>query len=73
VRVIADSLLEAATRLIDDLLDDDHELVTLIAGDGADEVTTALVVAHVEESHPHVEVEVHQGGQPLYPYFVGIE
>ena len=73
VRVIAGSLLEATTRLLDELLDDDHELVTLIAGDQADEFTTARVVAHVEESHPHVEVEVHEGGQPLYPYFVGIE
>ncbi len=73
VRVIAGSLLEATTRLLDELLGDDHELVTLIAGDGADEVTTAVIVAHVEDSHPHVEVEVHEGGQPLYPYFVGIE
>jgi hypothetical protein len=73
VRVIASSLLEATTRLLDELLDGDHELVTLIAGDDADEITTARVVAHVEESHPHVEVEVHEGGQPLYPYFVGIE
>ena len=73
VRVIAGSLLEAVTRLLDELLDDDHELVTLIAGDEADELPTASIVAHVEESHPHVEVEVHDGGQPLYPYFVGIE
>jgi hypothetical protein len=73
VRVIAGSLLEATTRLIDELLDGDHEIVTLIAGDDADEFTTARVVAHVKESHPHVEVEVHEGGQPLYPYFVGIE
>lgn len=73
VRVIAGSLLEATTRLLDELLDGDHEIITLIAGDDADEFTTARVVAHVKESHPHVEVEVHEGGQPLYPYFVGIE
>ncbi len=73
VRVIAGSLLEATTRLLDELLDGDHEIITLIAGDDADEFTTARVVAHVKESHPHVAVEVHEGGQPLYPYFVGIE
>ena len=58
---------------VDELLDGDHEIITLIAGDDADEFTTARVVAHVKESHPHVAVEVHEGGQPLYPYFVGIE
>ncbi len=73
VRVIAGSLIEAASRLLDDLLDDDHELVTLIAGEDADEASTAAVVAHVAEHHGHVDVEVHEGGQPLYPYFVGIE
>ena len=73
VRGIAGSLIEAASRLLDDLLDDDHELVTLIAGEDADEASTAAVVAHVAEHHGHVEVEVHEGGQPLYPYFVGIE
>ena len=55
------------------LLVDDHELVTLIAGADADEATTAAVVAWVEAEYPDVEVEVHDGGQPLYPYFLGVE
>ena len=24
-------------------------------------------------AHPQVEVEVHEGGQPLYPYLIGVE
>ena len=24
-------------------------------------------------AHPHVEVEVHEGDQPLYPYLIGVE
>jgi len=27
----------------------------------------------VADAHPHVEVEVHRGDQPLYPYLIGVE
>ncbi len=55
------------------LVEDDHELVTVIAGEDADEATTAAVVAWFAAEHPDVDVEVHDGGQPLYPYYLGIE
>ena len=28
---------------------------------------------HLGLEHPHVEVEVHEGGQPLYPFLIGVE
>ncbi|MCS5683646.1 MAG: DAK2 domain-containing protein, partial [Acidimicrobiales bacterium] len=73
VEVIAGSLVEATTRLLDRLLDREHELVTLIAGADAAEESTDEVVSWLRTEHPSVEVEVHQGGQPLYPYYLGIE
>ncbi len=73
VLVIADSLFEATTGLLERIVDGDHELVTLIAGAEADEATTAAVVSWVEAQHPGVEVETHFGGQPLYPYYLGVE
>ena len=50
-----------------------HEIVTLIAGADAVEATTAAIVSWLEAEHPGIEVEVHEGGQPLYPYFLGVE
>ena len=29
--------------------------------------------ARLEAAHPEVEVEVHHGGQPLYPFLLGVE
>ncbi len=66
-------MLEAATGLLDAMLDDEHELLTVIAGVEADEDETAALEAWVAEHHPDVEVEVHEGGQPLYPYYFGLE
>ncbi|MED5393889.1 MAG: hypothetical protein VYA26_05485 [Actinomycetota bacterium] len=47
--------------------------MTVIAGEDADEATTAAVVAWLATEHPGLDVEVHDGGQPLYPYYLGIE
>ena len=72
VQVITDSLFKATTQLIGQLIDD-HELVTLIAGAEAEDTITEEIVSWIEEKHPMIEVETHFGGQPLYPYFLGIE
>ncbi len=63
----------AATALLSAIIDDDHELLTVLTGADSDEVATQAIVAHVGENHPDVEVEVTDGGQPLYPYYFGLE
>jgi uncharacterized protein len=55
------------------LLEDDHEIVTLIEGEGSSDAETRRVLLWLEEHHGDVEAETHHGGQPLYPYFLGIE
>ena len=72
VKVIASSLYEVTTQLIDKLIED-HELVTLIAGAEVEDSVTAEIVSWLEKEHPMVELETHFGGQPLYQYFLGIE
>ena len=60
-------------QLLDHLLTDEHEIVTLITGEGSTDAETRKVILWLEEHHEGVEAETHHGGQPLYPYFVGIE
>ena len=45
----------------------------MIAGAGASEATVESVRQWLEEKRPGTEVEVHDGGQPLYPFYFGIE
>ena len=65
--------LAAAVALLDAIVEPDHELLTVIAGADADAATTEAIAAHMGENHPEVEVEVSDGGQPLYPYYFGLE
>ncbi len=67
------TMAEAAIELLNVMITHDHELLTVIAGEDADDDTTARIEAWVEEHHEDVEVEVHAGGQPLYPYYFGLE
>jgi DAK2 domain fusion protein YloV len=74
IEVVAGSLSDAATGLLDRLLDaDHHEIVTIIAGEGAGAADTRRITEWMDERHPGVTTEVHQGGQPLYPYLFSIE
>jgi hypothetical protein len=73
VEVVGDSVAEATCGLLGKLLHDDHELVTLIEGDGTGAGETRRVTQWLAEHRPDVAVEVHHGGQPLYPYLISIE
>ncbi len=73
VVAVADNPVVCVTLLLSRLLDDTHELVTLIEGDGARVADTRRIEEWLSELHPDVALEVHQGGQPLYPYLLGIE
>ncbi len=73
IEVVAGSLVDAMCQLLDELLDDHHELVTLIEGEGAGAGETRRITEWLGEQHPGLSVEVHHGGQPLYPYLISIE
>lgn len=68
-----ESPAEAMMILLDRLVDDDSEIVTVLVGADARPADTERVREHLAFAHPHVESEFHEGGQPLYPYLVGVE
>lgn len=67
------SAADACAALLDRLVDDDSEIVTVVVGSDARPADNARIEAHLKLAHPHVESEFHEGGQPLYPYLVGVE
>ncbi len=73
LRAAAESAVGAATALLAELVDDSRELVTVIAGADATTADVEELLAWLGEHHPAVETEVHEGGQPLYPFYFGVE
>ncbi len=65
-------MLVATCKLIKELVDEDDEIVTLIVGDGVNEDEVAVVSGYIEKNYD-CEVEIIQGNQPVYSFFIGVE
>ena len=70
---VAPDVVVAATALLDRLVTDGRELVTVITGCDARPADTAAITGWVADHRPGVEVEVHDGGQPHYPLLFAAE
>ncbi|WP_127575107.1 DAK2 domain-containing protein [Paenibacillus barengoltzii] len=68
-----EGLLETSQGLLAKMLTGGDEIVTVLAGEEADEEMTNALVAWIHEEYPDVEVEVHNGGQPIYYYLFSVE
>ena len=71
--VVSDPDMMASTKaLLDKMLDEDSELVTLIYGDTAT-LEQAKEIAEYIEDTSDAEVEIHEGNQPVYSFIIGVE
>ncbi|MGC8511543.1 MAG: DAK2 domain-containing protein [Acidimicrobiales bacterium] len=74
IEVVAPDVVGAATGLLGRLVDPErHEIVTVIAGEGSTVADTRRISQWLSDSLPGMETEIHQGGQPLYPYLFSVE
>lgn len=69
----ADDLLAASQALLSNMLENGDEIVTILLGAEADAKITDSLSEWLQETYPEVEVEVHEGGQPLYYYLFSVE
>ena len=73
IQVVELDLAKCCIELLDKLVTEDHEIVTVIEGEGYSVNATRLLSQWLSENREGISVEVHQGGQPLYPYLFSIE
>jgi DAK2 domain fusion protein YloV len=73
IRAVERELGDAATRLLELLVVEHHEIVTIIEGEGSSAASTRRITEWLGDHRPGATAEVHHGGQPLYPYLFGIE
>ncbi|MEK3685695.1 DAK2 domain-containing protein [Paenibacillus sp. FSL R10-2736] len=69
----ADELLAVSKQLLASMLVNGDEIVTVLTGADAEADVTDSLSTWLEETFPQVEVEVHDGGQPLYYYLFSVE
>ena len=66
--------LRATTlEMVDAMIDEDTAIVSIYFGSDSDEDSANELSAAIEEKYPDVEVEVNDGGQPIYYYVISVE
>jgi dihydroxyacetone kinase-like predicted kinase len=70
---VAPSVEAAAMALLDVIVGEAAELVTVVTGHDADDAVTEQIVGWLGDHRGDIHVDVHHGGQPLYPYLFGVE
>lgn len=71
--VVGKKLVETAKSLLEQMCDDDSEIVTIISGEGAKPKDEKALEEAVSEIDDDLEIEVHDGGQALYPFLLSVE
>ncbi len=73
LEVVAPTMAGAATGLLEKLVGSHHEVVTVVEGEGASAEVTSTLRDWLAQHRPGATVEVHDGGQPHYPYLLSVE
>jgi len=64
---VEDGIEDAALKLVEKLLEEGADVVTLLRGYGLNEAVARRICERIKLLDEHAEVEIKDGGQPLYP------
>lgn len=73
IKVSDPDIQKASLKTIEDMLDEDSEIITLLSGEDAEDQLIDFLKEELEEKYPDIEVEVHSGEQPVYPLLISVE
>lgn len=62
-----------ALSLVDALVEEESELISLYYGEDIKEEEASHLADLIKEKYPEIEVEVNNGGQPIYYYVLSVE
>lgn len=65
--------VQTAIDTLTKMIQEDTEIITIIFGDEADEKEAQRIADQLMATHEDLEVEIHQGDQPVYPYLFAAE
>lgn len=74
-RILAksDNIEDTTVKLVKQLKNDEHEMITLYYGDGVTEEDAAALAEKLSAQYPDCDIDYHFGGQPVYYYVVSLE
>ncbi|HEP1259331.1 phosphatase [Streptococcus pyogenes] len=72
--IVSNPDMEATLKVaFEKMIDEDSEIVTIFVGEEGDQDLAEELAGYLGETYEDVEVEIHQGDQPVYPYLMSVE
>ena len=71
--VSVNDMEEAMKATFEHMIDEDSEIVTIFVGEDGKQELAEELASYLEDKHEDVEVEIHRGDQPVYPYLMSAE
>lgn len=68
-----ESLNLVTKELLDEMIDENSELITIIYGNNLNEEDASEIEEYISEKYPNCDVSINYGGQPLYYYIISVE
>ena len=73
IKVAASDLIVAASSMIEKMLDEDSEIITIMYGRDSNKKEAQKLVDELKKKHDDLEFELHDGGQPVYNFLISVE
>lgn len=73
ILAVGKDLKETTLSMVDEMVDEDSAIVSIYFGSDATEDDASEIASAIEEKYPDVEVEINNGGQPIYYYIISVE
>lgn len=73
ILAVGSSVDEVCFKLLEELIDEESELVTLYFGENMTQEEAERIRDEIEERYPEMDFEIYNGGQPIYHFFVSVE
>ncbi len=70
---VGTDLKETTLDMVEQLVDEDSAIVSIYYGSDSSEEAAEEIASLIQEKHPDVEVEINNGGQPIYYYVISVE
>ncbi len=73
IEVVDKDLKQTSLALLADMIEEDTDIVTIFYGEALEEAEAQDLVQTLEDQYPDVEIELYDGGQPVYYYLFAVE
>ena len=70
---VGQDLKETTLEMLDEMIDEDSAIVSIYYGSDSSMENAEELSACIEEKYPDVEIEINDGGQPIYYYVISVE